>query len=486
MAGYSSMMFSVRPTIVLKLLGQMCGLLAALTCVPLTVVFIYGNIGTAVCYLVVILIFTLFGFIGHSLPRPTYVQLNESLTVVALIFIFASLLMSLPIMSYGIGFVDAWFEAASGITTTGLSTLVLDESNIPLLFGRGWMQWVGGIGVVVLALAIFVAPGALAQSLGFTEREMGDVVGGTKAHAKRVIIIYISLTAIGIIALLCTGASVIDALVHCMSAVSTGGFANYTDSLSSRSMLHIQVVNVLCICGAVSFHVYYFSLLAWRRNKSLDNQLIALLVLILAFSFVTILLAIFTGTDLFIGDVLTLFVSAQTTAGFSSMPLNNLPSWLLILVSLSMAIGGGVGSTSGGIKLGRLLFIIQWTKLFAIRTAVPSSTYISATGRAKQLDQKILEDVIVVTSCFFIVLLLSWMVFLVYGYPPIESLFEVTSALATAGLSAGVAKQDLPDVLKIVLCIDMLFGRLEMLALFILFLPRTWVGRRRSSKGNRL
>ena len=155
-------------------------------------------------------------------------------------------------------FIDAWFEAVSGVTTTGLSTLPIEDKPVAFLFGRAWTQWIGGIGVAVFALALIVGSGSPLRSLGFSSSEVSDVVGGTRAHAKRVVIIYVCLTAAGITALLLSGASLIDAVAHCMAAVSTGGFANYGDSLGSVSALHLGIVNVLCIAGAISFHVYYF------------------------------------------------------------------------------------------------------------------------------------------------------------------------------------------------------------------------------------
>ncbi|MFC1579125.1 TrkH family potassium uptake protein [Pseudomonadota bacterium] len=480
---YGAMMFAVRPGVLLRLLFDMYGILALLTLVPLLVAAFTNSVATN-AYLLVVSLLSAFWLMGRILPAADNVQRNEALAMVAALFITASLLFSIPVMAYGVAFLDAWFEAVSGVTTTGLSTLNVTDMPAAQLFGRGWMQWMGGVGVVVLALALFLRPGQTASQLGFSDSEKDDLVGGTRAHAKRVVLIYVLLTTLGIAALYLAGASLLDSVVHSMTAVSTGGFANYVDSLGSVTASQLTIVNILCVAGAISFHVYYRSLLATRGQFTGDNQLYALLAMILLVSSAVWLLSNVTSLDLRFSDILTLVVSSQTTAGFSPIAIAGLPGWLLLMLCLCMAIGGGIGSTSGGVKLGRFIVMLRVARLALIRSALSKNVQVARYAHGSRIDTDEMEDVLALLTWFIIALFTSWLVFLVYGYPPAESLFEVTSALATAGLSTGITNEGLPAVLKFVLCCNMLLGRVEILAILILLSPHSWIGKRRQSGGS--
>jgi trk system potassium uptake protein len=237
----------------------MMGLFGILTCVPFGVSLISGSAVSSWAYFFVIVISLLLGTFGlyATWNEKIRVQRNESLALVALLFISIPLLQTIPIMSYGISFVDAWFEAVSGVTTTGLSTLgTVEDKPISFLFSRGWMQWVGGLGIIVLALALVFQPGIVTQQLGFDANEVDDVVGGTRAHAIRILMVYVLLTLVIVLLLLLAGSKMIDALVHAMAAISTGGFANYDDSLAGISSVQQGVVMMGCLAGAISFHLY--------------------------------------------------------------------------------------------------------------------------------------------------------------------------------------------------------------------------------------
>lgn len=482
MKKYDAVRFAVRPRVIGKLLSQLYGLIGLLMLVPGAVAWATGSEWAALAYLGISLGVGLLAYLGRRLEPVGQLQRNEAAATVALLFVSASLVMSLPLLTYGIPFADAWFEAASGVTTTGLSTVSLADKPSAFLFARGWMQWLGGIGVVVLALALFVTPGRAAKSLGFSDAETSDVIGGTRAHARRVVAIYLALTSIGLVALLLAGASPLDAVVHCMTAVSTGGFANRGDSLASLGGAEVTVVSLLSIAGAVSYHVYYGSLLDLRRGRPLDRQFYALGALVVGVSLAVWVMAHLTDTELSAGEVATIVVSAQTTAGFSTTSVASLPAWLLLMLCVSMFIGGGVGSTSGGVKLGRVVLVVAWIRTYLVRTAMPVRVHVSTRVAGRRVEDADLEDVFAVVGLFFLVLVSSWLIFLAHGYPALPALFEIVSALSTTGLSAGVSDADLPTLLKVVLCADMLFGRVEVVALFLVLLPRTWIGRRRTAE----
>ncbi len=144
-----------------------------------------------------------------------------------------------------------------------------------------------------------------------------------------------------------------------------------------------------------------------------------------------------------------------------------------------MAVGGGSGSTAGGIKLLRLLVVLRLLQFFVRRTAMPPHAAAQPRLGGQPLDAEEVQRVALVVVLFGVAAGLSWLAMLIYGYPPLDALFEVVSALGTVGLSTGIASPDLATPLKLVLCADMLLGRLELLALLVLLYPRTWFGKRR-------
>ena len=143
-----------------------------------------------------------------------------------------------------------------------------------------------------------------------------------------------------------------------------------------------------------------------------------------------------------------------------------------------MLIGGGAGSTAGGIKIIRLLIFLRLLQIIILRINLPRHAVIQARIHGERISENQIREALFFILLFGVVIFLSWLPFVAMGYDPLDTLFEVVSATGTAGLSVGITSSDLPDVLKSILCIDMLLGRLEIVALLVLFYPGTWIGRR--------
>ena len=150
----------------------------------------------------------------------------KTMVITASIFLFAPLAMTWPVMASGLGFLDALFEAISAVTTTGLTTTetVADKPDT-FLFARAWMQWVGGLGIVVLSLAAMIQPGLVAKRLGDLEDYEEDLIGGTRTRARLVFFVYAVLTVAGIVALGLLDIGWFNAILYSFAAVSTGGFS---------------------------------------------------------------------------------------------------------------------------------------------------------------------------------------------------------------------------------------------------------------------
>jgi trk system potassium uptake protein TrkH len=415
------------------------------------------------------------------LAAPRRVQTHEALVLVAVAFTTGALLMSWPLASAGLGSVDALFEAVSGITTTGLSTLSsVEELPASFLFARAWMQWYGGLGIVVLALALVLGPGVAARRLAAGDSE--DLVAGTHARARRLLGVYGSLTALAFAALWLLGAPGFDALLHALTAVSTGGFSSHDTGSSALGSGAVRAgLAAASLLGAVSFSLQYR---AWTRGPGWllrDREIQALLIACLLSGLLLGGCMVLAGGRAW-SDVAAhapfLAVSAQTTTGFATLEVRDLdPASKLVLIA-SMTIGGDMGSTAGGIKIFRLLVALRLVHMLLARSVLPSHAVLGAQIGSHPLQAREIQETLAVLLLFPTVAAASWVPFLALGFDPLDSLFEIVSALGTVGLSAGVTGPDLAPGLKLLLCLDMLMGRLEIVAFLVLFYPRTWFGRR--------
>ena len=316
--------YAVRFRVVFKYFGQLCLVLAALTLAPLVMSVIFGDTPISLRLGIVIGGLAALGAGLARLRAPSRVQANEGMVLVALMLLFTPLVMSYPMMSSGLGFLDAFFEAVSGVTTTGLSTkATLVGAPSTFLFARAWMQWYGGLGIVVLSLAFVMQPGLVAKSLTVTETETDDLVGGTRAHARRVLKVYGVLTALGIIGSLSVGVGFFDAVLYTFAAVSTGSFAPQDGSLATLGWPAQVWITLLCLAGAIPL-TFYHRMLREKRSVSVDflqlqAVVIASLVVSLAVGAVMRLSAGMAWPQVLHHAPLLAF-SAQTTSGFSSMP----------------------------------------------------------------------------------------------------------------------------------------------------------------------
>jgi trk system potassium uptake protein TrkH len=481
-AAIEGLRFAVRTRVVAKYLGQSFLVLAALTCVPAAVAGGSGNTGVALRYLALILSFAAYGALTARIRVAANMQRNEALVITALVFTLSAFAMAFPLTGYGIPFVDAVFEAVSGVTTTGLSTLGSVEGRPPgFLFARAWMQWVGGLGVLALVLALLIEPGVAAKRLGFDERV--DIAGGTQAHVRRVSLVYLVITVIGILALLAVGEPASEAITHALAAVSTGGFSSHDDSLAGIASWPARVlITLLSLAGAVSFALYYLGTFRHLRRLLHEPQLHAFIALcavtvVALFGFMSLAHPEQTAANL--ADATLTGISAQTTTGFSSLPLAELDPGSKLTLIVSMFIGGEVGSTAGGLKVLRLMVLLSLVRLLVQRTAIPAAGRVSATVGGLPLQADEVNGVVTLLVVYLLVILLSWAVFLVSGYAALDALFDIVSAVATAGLSVGVVSATLDPALKAVLCLDMLMGRVEVIAFLVLLNPRSWFGRKR-------
>lgn len=475
--------YSVRPRVIAKYFGQLCLMLAIINVVPLVTSMLFREPLIAARYVIVIAIYLVLGFIFARIKIPRNMQTNEGMVLIVVTMIVTCLITSYPIMGLGLSFTNALFEVISSITATGLSTIttVVDAPR-SLLFERVWMEWYGTLGFVTVAVFLVMSPGLSHKLLNDSQIETKDLAGGTRAHASLIIKVSCVMLAISVLGCWIMGQDPFHALLYGMSASCTGGFAP-SDAGIAELNLSLQLwICTMCICAAIPLTIYS-RYLNKRANFMIDLMQARTLIIICVCIATAIGCILYVKTNsnvnYLLHNVPILAIQAQTATGFSTaIAPDSLDAGSKLLIIFSMLIGGSVGSTAGGVKILRLLFFINILNKSLKRICMSRHVVVvPKIGNIRLYDENVISTLLLV-MLFVVIIFISWLIFLIAGYDPLNSLFEIVSAISTTGLSVGIINESLPTYLKFVLCIDMLFGRIEILAWLLMLYPSTWFGLR--------
>ena len=380
---------------------------------------------------------------------------------------------------------SAFFESMSGWTGTGL-TMVGKEELLPytLQFWRSLIQWVGGVGVIVLTLSILARPGTGSFVLYKGEARDQKTHPSIISTVRTIWWIFLLYTIIGIIALIIIGIVTSNgmdpwqSLNHAMTALATGGFSVTDNSITGFGPVSQMAIIILMILGAIAFAAHY-DLLQGRIKKFLsDTQFKAMLVLlILGITGLTLVNLEIYGGDISrsLGQSSFQFISALTCTGFATV--ENIAGWTesaKLILAMAMIIGGAAGSTAGGIKLYRAVLLYKgagWRIKQAIST--PRRVFVHKLGD-KSLSKESAMDLIneaAIISFMWVILLAVGMISIATIFPN-ETLgnviFEVCSAQGNVGLSSGITTIEMSPIAKIMLIFNMWIGRLEIIPIIVL------------------
>jgi trk system potassium uptake protein len=418
---------------------------------------------------------------------------SQAMAVVALSWLAAAFAGAVPLFLSGhyASFLDAYFDAMSGFATAGLAVINdLDHLSDSINLWRHLMQFLGGQGVVLIALSFFAGGGGLTGLYAGEAREdriLPNVVN-TAQFIWRVALTYaaVGVTALWA-ALLHAGLPADQALLHAanlfMAAFDTGGFAPTSASVGFYHSLAVEgVIAALMVAGALSFAIHYRLMRpggGWELTRSLETRVLAVSVLVL-FAVTALGLSQFGVYD----SVQALFrrgffqlVSAHTGTGFGTIPGRLfVTDWGVLapaMVVIAMALGGMAGSTTGGIKALRIGLLAKSIAFDVRRALLPSNAVVVQTyhfaGSRQILQARVVRTAVVITLLYIVLYFAGAGLGLFYGYTLQEALFESTSAAAAVGLSVGLVGPDLETGLKVVYIAQMWIGRLEFVAVFALF-----------------
>lgn len=472
----------------LKTIGQVLLVESALMLIPLAVALLCGG-GDAAAILISLVITAAAGELLSLLrPRSDNLRAREGFAVVALGWILVSFFGCLPFRLHGCipKLVDAYFETVSGFTTTG-ATLLTDVEVLPkgLLFWRSFSHWVGGMGVLVLSLALLPKMGARsihlmrAESPGPAVDKLVPRVGN---NAKILYYLYISLTAVMLVCLLLTGMNLYDALIHTFGAAGTGGFSNYNASVGAFDSPAVEIITgVFMALFGVNFSIYYYILRrnwgAVKHNSELWTYLSMMLV-----SSVVIAVNILPmyGHNFFTSLRYSFFQvsSIMTTTGYATADFDLWPQLSRTLLTALMLVGASAGSTGGGLKVVRMQLLVK-SGIREIRHTVHPKSVNTIKMDGRTVSDSVLNGVQSFFFMYILVLIVSVLLISFDGYDLETNLTAVLSALSNIGPGFNLVGPTrnfsiFSDFSTFVLSMDMLIGRLEIFPMLMLAAPSAW------------
>lgn len=465
-----------RPSAVMRALVSQGYVLATVTGVPAIFAIFENDILLLAALLIPALVFIGIGMLSTRIPPPSDLRNIEAICTVSAVFIIITLAALPAFMVLGMPFIDALFEASSGTTSTGL-TVTSNLSNWPLSGHvlRGWLQWVGGFAIALAGVATIIGPRSAVKKIGDSEVSQHDILSSTRLQARNLLKVYCIITAVSFAILVLVLPSWWEAFVISLSAVSTGGFTPRADSLASYSSTAQVLVMLICLSTTVSMIFYVLIFRSGLKKAIRRTNLKSVLITSFCGSLVilTLLLISTEFTETALLNSWLNFLSGFTTAGFSVSPVTEIPVVTPVILVI-MVIGGGIGSTAGGIKVDRLVILLKILQISINKMRTPPHAVLKLKEFGQWMTQERIVSLVAVLTCYALTLMICWIIFLASGQPAFKSLFEIVSALSTVGLSTGITGPEMPTHLKFVLICAMLLGRLEFLALIVALSPITW------------
>ncbi|MAS01921.1 MAG: potassium transporter [Gammaproteobacteria bacterium] len=385
----------------------------------------------------------------------------------------------------GVSYIDSLFESISGLTTTGATVLVgLDEMPRSLLFYRQLLQWLGGMGIIVLAVAVLPLLGVGGMQLYKAETpgplKDSKLTPRITETAKALWFVYVTMTVACSILYKYFGMNWFDAVSHAFSTISIGGFSTHDQNFAffNNSALRWTAIVFMVISG-VNFALHY---LAWTKRRIFhyfyDSEVKLYLSLLATTALITYLTLYYSGNiygDMIVDSAFQA-VSIGTTTGFLTSNYSNWPLFVPIMLLIAAFIGACAGSTGGGIKVIRALILIRQGSSEITKLIHPNAVVTIKFGK-KSLDPRVSESVWGFFAVYVATFLFILMILLSQNNDFLTAFSAVGATLNNLGPGLGAVSenyQEISDISKAALCLAMLLGRLEIFTLLLLFTPSFW------------
>lgn len=480
----------MRLAIICKVLGLLLMLFSISLLPPIGVAFWYGDQGHwtfLLAFAITLITGLLLWYPTHDLQRE--LRTREGFLITALFWLVLALFGALPFIFFGateLSLVDAFFEALSGLTTTGASVLVnLDELPRSLLYYRQQLHWLGGIGIVVIAVAILPMLGVGGMQLYRAETpgplKDSKLTPRITQTAKALFLIYLSLTVACGLAYWLAGMTLFDAVGHAYATVAIGGFSTHDASIGHYdSPLILIICMVFMVLSGMNFALHF---IAWHgrslRQYFTDPECAFYLRLLLVGSAITIAYLYLTDTYSAGGSLLHgsfALITSLTTTGFPTADHSTWPPGLDLFIFLSAFVGGCAGSTAGGLKVIRVLLIVK-QGLGEIRRLIHPNAIQPLKIGERTVSNRVVEAVWGFFAVYLVAYLVLCQLLLATGLDFTTAFTAVGACINNFGPGMGevaVHYGDLNTPAKWILCVAMLLGRLEVFTLLVLFTPMFW------------
>ena len=454
--------------------------------IPIIVQFFYSEIDSSFfgSSIVTIIFGTLF-FLSN-LDHDKKLNLQQAFLLTALSWISIAVFGSLPFVfsSIELSITDSFFESMSGITTTG-STIISDLENAPkgLLLWRAILQWLGGIGIIVMAITLMpiMNVGGM-QLFKISSNDSSEkILPKSKEIALRLIYIYSGLTGLCAITYWIFGMSKFDSLTHSMTTIATGGFSNYNESIGYFNSLPIEVSSMFfIILGSIPF-IAYIKFISGNKKIFLNDIQIKTFLKIIIFTVIILsIYLLFSNQENFgLRSIFFNTISILSGTGYVNAEFDRWGSFPITLFLALMFIGGCAGSTACGVKIFRIqilyLFILNQLK----KIIYPKGVFVIKYDQSS-VDEKFIASIISFIYFYIVIFFILTALLSLTGLDFITAISGAATSISNVGPGLGPIIgpngdfSSLPDLSKWILTVGMILGRLELFAILVLFLPSFW------------
>ncbi len=427
-------------------------------------------------------------FFLSNLNHDKKLNLQQAFLLTALSWLSIAIFGSLPFIfsPLNLNITDAFFESMSGITTTG-STIISNLENTPkgILLWRALLQWLGGIGIIVMAITLMpiMNVGGM-QLFKISSNDSSEkILPKSKEIALRLIYIYFGLTLLCGTTYKIFGMNYFDSVTHSMTTIATGGFSNYNDSIGYFKSAYIEISSIIfIILGSLPF-IAYIKFLNGDKKIFLNDIQIRSFIKIIIFSIIllsTYLIIQNDGISEFnIRRIIFNIISILTGTGYVTGEFDNLGNFPLIFFLILMFIGGCAGSTTCGIKVFRIQILFSFIKNQLKKIIYPRGIFIIKYDK-NSVDDKFMASIITFIYFYFVIFFILTALLSLTGLDFITSISGAATSISNVGPGLGSVIgpngnfASLPDLSKWILSIGMILGRLELFAILVLFLPSFW------------
>ena len=467
-------------------LGILQIILGVFMLIPIIPQLIYSEIDSS--FLGASIVTIIFGtlFFLSNLDHNKKLNLQQAFLLTALSWLSIAIFSSLPFIFSNLNFslTNAFFESMSGITTTG-STVISNLENAPkaILFWRAILQWLGGIGVIVMAITLMpiMNVGGM-QLFKISNNDSSEkILPKSKEIALRLIYIYTILTAICATTYYILGMNIFDSLTHSMTTIATGGFSNYNESIGYFDNLPIEIsAMIFIILGSFPFIVYIKFLSGDKKILFSDIQIKTFLkIILISVIILSLYLIINNQTELSLRFVFFNVISILTGTGYVNAQFDNWGSFPLVLFLILMFIGGCAGSTTCGVKIFRIQILYSFISNQLKKIIYPKGIFVLKYDQ-NPVDSKFIASIISFIYMYLVIFFVITALLSLTGLDFITSISGAATSISNVGPGLGSIIgpngnfSSLPDISKWILSLGMILGRLELFAILVLFLPSFW------------